>query len=125
LVLRFRGVLIPVDDGGRELADDIPQMRRQRHEDGVDRNQKVGVKSIELRIREYDPVATQVDARLLRFGEDSEHVHVPLSEFVDPVRNVVKSLRVHNDVVEPFLKREINKHAQNKMKKKKENEHLP
>ena len=123
--MRFRGVLIPVDDGGRELADDIPQMRRQRHEDGVDRNQKVGVKSIELRIREYDPVATQVDARLLRFGEDSEHVHVPLSEFVDPVRNVVKSLRVHNDVVEPFLKREINKHAQNKMKKKKESEHLP
>lgn len=123
--MRFRGVLIPVDDGGRELADDIPQMRRQRHEDGVDRNQKVGVKSIELRIREYDPVATQVDARLLRFGEDSEHVHVPLSEFVDPVRNVVESLRVHDDVVEPFLKREINKHAQNKMKKKKENEHLP
>ena len=123
--MRFRGVLIPVDDGGRELADDIPQMRRQRHEDGVDRNQKVGVKSIELRIREYDPVATQVDARLLSFGKDSEQVHVPLSEFVDPVRNVVKSLRVHNDVVEPFLKREINKHAQNKMKKKKENEHLP
>ena len=100
-------------------------MRRQRHEDGVDRNQKVGVKSIELRVREYDPVATQVDARLLSFGKDSEHVHVPLSEFVDPVRNVVKSLRVHDDVVEPFLKREINKHAQNKMKKKKENEHLP
>ncbi len=125
MVLRFRGVLKPVDDGGRELADDIPQMRRQRHEDGVDRNQKVGVKSIELRIREYDPVATQVDARLLSFGKDSEHVHVPLSEFVDPVRNVVKSLRVHNDVVESFLKREINKHAQNKMKKKKENEHLP
>jgi hypothetical protein len=50
---------------------------------------------------------------------------VPLSEFVDPVRNVVKSLRVHNNVVEPFLKREINKHAQNKMKKKKESEHLP
>ena len=123
--MRFRGVLIPVDDGGRELADDIPQMRRQRHEDGVDRNQKVGVKSIELRIREYDPVATQVNARLLSFGKDSEHVHVPLSEFVDPVRNVVKSLRVHNDVVEPFLKREINKHAQNKMKKKKESEHLP
>ena len=123
--MRFRGVLKPVDDGGRELADDIPQMRRQRHEDGVDRNQKVGVKSIELRIREYDPVATQVDARLLRFGEDSEHVHVPLSEFVDPVQNVVKSLRVHDDVVEPFLKREINKHAQNKMKKKKEDEHLP
>jgi len=124
LVLRFRGVLIPVDDGGRELADDIPQMRRQRHEDGVDRNQKVGVKSIELRIREYDPVATQVDARLLSFGKDSEHVHVPLSEFVDPVRNVVKSLRVHNDVVEPFLKREINKHAQNKIEEK-EDEHLP
>ena len=123
--MRFRGVLIPVDDGGRELADDIPQMRRQRHEDGVDWNQKVGVKSIELRIREYDPVATQVDARLLSFGKDSEHVHVPLSEFVDPVRNVVESLRVHNDVIEPFLKREINKHAQNKMKKKKENEHLP
>ena len=124
MVLRFRGVLIPVDDGGRELADDIPQMRRQRHEDGVDRNQKVGVKSIELRIREYDPVATQVDARLLSFGKDSEHVHVPLSEFVDPVRNVVKSLRVHNDVVEPFLKREINKHAQNKIEEK-EDEHLP
>ncbi len=122
--MRFRGVLIPVDDGGRELADDIPQMRRQRHEDGVDRNQKVGVKSIELRIREYDPVATQVDARLLSFGKDSEHVHVPLSEFVDPVRNVVKSLRVHNDVVEPFLKREINKHAQNKIEEK-EDEHLP
>jgi hypothetical protein len=47
---------------------------------------------------------------------------VPLSEFVDPVRNVVKSLRVHDNVVEPFLKREINKYAQ---KKKKENEHLP
>ena len=123
--MRFRGVLIPVDDGGRELADDIPKMRRQRHEDGVDRNQKVGVKSIELRIREYDPVATQVNARLLSFGKDGEHVHVPLSEFVDPVRNVVESLRVHNDVVEPFLKREINKHAQNKMKKKKESEHLP
>jgi len=124
LVLRFRGVLNPVDDGGRELADNIPQMRRQRHEDGVDRNQKVGVKSIELRIREYNPVATQVDARLLSFGKDSEHVHVPLSEFVDPVRNVVKSLRVHNDVVEPFLKREINKHAQNKIEEK-EDEHLP
>ena len=122
--MRFRGVLIPVDDGGRELADDIPQMRRQRHEDGVDRNQKVGVKSIELRIREYDPVATQVDARLLSFGKDSEHVHVPLSEFVDPVWNVVKSLRVHHDVVEPFLKREINKHAQNKIEEK-EDEHLP
>src|SRR6266699_1579558 len=78
-------------------------MRRQRHEDGVDRNQKVGVKSIELRIWEYDPIATQVDARLLRFGEDGEHVHVPLSEFVDPVRDVGKRLRVHNDVVEPFL----------------------
>ena len=123
--MRFRDVPKPLDDGGRELADDIPQMRRQRHEDGVDRNQKVGVKSIELRIREYDPVATQVDARLLSFGKDSEHVHVPLSEFMDPVRNVVESLRVHDDVVEPFLKREINKHAQNKMKKKKENEHLP
>ena len=116
--MRFRGVLKPVDDGGRELADDIPQMRRQRHEDGVDRNQKVGVKSIELRIREYDPIATQVDARLLRFGEDSEHVHVPLSEFVDPVRNVVESLRIHDDVVEPFLKREINKYAQNKRKRR-------
>ena len=116
MVLRFRGVLNPVDDGGRELADDILQMRRQRHEDGVDWNQKVGVKSIELRIREYDPVATQVDARLLRFGKDGEHVHVPLSEFVDPVRNVVKRLHVHNDVVEPFLKREINKHTQNEEK---------
>src|SRR6266566_6690375 len=99
-------------------------MRRQRHEDGVDQNQKVGVKLIKLRIREYDPIATQVDARLLRFGEDSEHVHVPLSEFVDPVRNVVKSLRIHNDVIEPFLKREINKHAQNKIEEK-EDEHLP
>src|SRR6266567_6720051 len=94
-------------------------MRRQRHEDGVDRNQKVGVKSIELRIREYDPIATQMDAHLLRFGEDSEHVHVPLSEFVDPVRNVIKCLHIHDDVVEPFLKkREINKYAQNRRKRK-------
>jgi hypothetical protein len=118
LVLRFRDVPKPLDDGGRELADDIPQMRRQRHEDGIDRNQKVGVQSIEFRIREYDPVATQVDARLLGFGEDSEHVHVPLSEFVDPVRNVIKCLRIHDDVVEPFLKREINKYAQNKRKRR-------
>ena len=59
--------------------------------------------------------------RLLRFGEDSEHVHVPLSEFMDPVRDVVKRLRVHNNVVEPFLKREIHKHVQNK----EEDEHLP
>jgi hypothetical protein len=118
LVLRFRDVPKPLDDGGRELADDIPQMRRQRHEDGIDRNQKVGVQSIEFRIREYDPVATQVDARLLSFGKDSEHVHVPLSEFVDPVRNVIKCLRIHDDVVEPFLKREINKYAQNKRKRR-------
>ena len=93
-------------------------MRRQRHEDGIDRNQKVGVKLIELRIWEYNPIATQVDVRLLRFGEDSEHVHVPLSEFMDPVWNVVKRLRVHDDVVEPFLKREINKYAQNKRKRR-------
>ena len=114
--MRFRGVLKPIDNGGRELADDIPQMRRQRHEDGIDRNQKVGVKLIELRIREYNPIATQVDVRLLRFGEDSKHVHVPLSEFVDPVRNVIKCLRIHDDVVEPFLEREINKYTQNEEK---------
>src|SRR6266446_10054684 len=95
-------------------------MRRQRHKAGIDRNQKVGVKSIELRIWEYDPIATQVDARLLRFGEDGEHVHVPLSEFVDPVRNVVKRLRVHDDVVEPLLKREINKCVQNEEKERRQ-----
>src|SRR6266436_4351078 len=93
-------------------------MRRQRHKDGVDQNQKVGVKSIELCIWEYDPIATQVDACLLRFGEDGKHVHVPLSEFVDPVRDVGKRLRVNNDVVEPFLKREINKHVQNEEKER-------
>jgi len=72
----------------------------------------------QLRIREYNPIATQVDVRLLRFGEDSEHVHVPLSEFMNPVWDVVKRLRVHNDIVEPFLKREINKCTQNEEKER-------
>jgi len=70
---------------------------------------------------EYDPIATQV-MRAVEIRWRQRTCPCAWSEFVDPVRNVVKRLRVHNDFVEPFLKREINKAC--RMKKKKEDEAL-
>ena len=37
--------------------------------------------------------------------QGSEHVDVPLPEFVNPGRQVGGVARVHNDSIEPFLRR--------------------
>ena len=79
-------------------------MRRQGHKNRLNWHQEVGIEPFEFRIREHDPVGTQVDVRLLRFGENREHVDMPLSKFVNPVRDLVKCLSIHDDVVELFLK---------------------
>ena len=79
-------------------------MRRQGHKNRLDQHQEVGIEPFEFCIREHDPVGTQVDVRLLRFGENCEHVDMPLSKFMNPVWDLVKCLSIHDDIIEPFLK---------------------
>ena len=81
-------------------------MRRERKEHWVEWNHKSGVEALILPIRECDPTPSKVDPGLLGFGQNRKHVGVPLSKLVYPVGNVSEALCVHDDVVEPFLKRE-------------------
>jgi hypothetical protein len=78
-------------------------MRRQGHEYGILGDQETGIKPFELSVRKNDPITAQVNVSLLRVSKNGEHVDMPLTKFVNPIRDARKRLGIHDDVVEPFL----------------------
>ena len=77
----------------------------ERQKKRVEWNHETWVETIIFPIREHNPAPAKVDPGLLGFGQNREHVGMPLSELVNPVRDVSETLSIHDDVVEPFLKR--------------------
>jgi hypothetical protein len=80
------------------------RLGRDGNQERIQRDNKLWDQTVELAIREDDPISLSVYASLFRPGKRSEHVDVPLSKFVNPRRQVVDVVCVCDDGVETFLK---------------------